>query len=103
MIPLQSSSIIEPSRRETFIKNVFINITDLININTRLLRQLLIRQRESAVVERIGDIFLPAIDDFRAYVKYGAQQVYAKHFVEVEKLQNPEFAIFLQVIKMFNS
>lgn len=54
------------------------------------------RQKENPVVTQIGDILLAGVNNFGPYIEYGARQVYAKHFLAMEKMNNPEFAHFLE-------
>ncbi|KNC95938.1 uncharacterized protein SPPG_08691 [Spizellomyces punctatus DAOM BR117] len=94
--PLRKSDIIDPSRRDGFINDVFLNLRQLHTINSKLLRKLVARQQENKIVDKIGDIFMSVVDTFEAYVDYGARQVYAKSALDHERAMNPEFAKFLQ-------
>ncbi|XJO72365.1 hypothetical protein BDV3_003492 [Batrachochytrium dendrobatidis] len=94
--PLRERNIIEPERKEKFIQDVFLNITELHTINSKLLRKLLIRQKENPVVDKIGDIFINIANEFYPYVEYGAKQVYAKNLLDEEKASNLDFVKFLK-------
>jgi hypothetical protein len=93
--PLRTSGLIEDSRVEKFIRDVFINIVQLYQINLRLSRRLITRQNERPVVDKIGDIFGIA-PEFYPYVEYGAKQVYGRHFLALEKVRNAGFETFLE-------
>ncbi|KAH6579904.1 hypothetical protein BASA50_006377 [Batrachochytrium salamandrivorans] len=96
MQPLRERNIIEPERREQFVKDVFLNISELHTINSKLLRKLISRQKEAAIVDKIGDIFINIADEFYPYVEYGAKQVFAKNLLDEEKATNPELVKFLK-------
>ncbi|KAH9267074.1 hypothetical protein BASA84_000832 [Batrachochytrium salamandrivorans] len=100
MQPLRERNIIEPERREQFVKDVFLNISELHTINSKLLRKLISRQKEAAIVDKIGDIFINIADEFYPYVEYGAKQVFAKNLLDEEKATNPELVKFLKVRNM---
>ena len=55
------------------------------------------RQKQSHVVDHIGDIFLDMVPHFAPFVKYGAHQLYGKYEFEKEKGSNPAFAKFVEV------
>jgi len=93
--PLRTRNIIPLEKREAFIKEVFSNISELRAINSKLLEKLVARQKESDIVEKIGDIFVNITHEFFPYVEYGAQQVFAKNILDEEKQTNPEFLKFL--------
>lgn len=94
--PLRQLNLIEETRLERFIRDVFLNIGQLHQVNLRLSRRLNMRRKENPVVGQIGDIFTSAVSEFLPYIEYGARQIYAKHFLAVEKMNNPEFAQFLE-------
>ncbi|KAJ3054651.1 RHO1 GDP-GTP exchange protein 2 [Rhizophlyctis rosea] len=94
--PLRSGSIIPQQRRERFIHDVFLNVSELISINSKLRRALAQRQKERHVVERVGDVFAGVVGELDPYVDYGAKQPHAKHILDHEVSTNPEFARFLQ-------
>ncbi|KAJ3283439.1 RHO1 GDP-GTP exchange protein 2 [Borealophlyctis nickersoniae] len=94
--PLHNNEIIGKSRRDAFLKEVFNNAHELLEINSKLRRNLLARQKENHIVHSIGDIFAEIVGQFGPYVRYGAGQPYATHIVNQEISANPEFAKFLQ-------
>ena len=94
---LQESDIIPADRRTTFLEQVFWNVYDIIAVNTRLRDALMKRQKQYAVVEKIGDIFMDAVPHFGPFVSYGAHQLYGKYEFEKEKNSNPAFAAFVEV------
>lgn len=95
--PLLDGNIIEKDRREKFVSDVFSNVADIYTINSKLLRKLLQRQRESHVVDKLGDIFVNVSNEFYPYVEYGAKQVFAKVILDTEKNSNSKFVAFLKV------
>ncbi|KAJ3311035.1 RHO1 GDP-GTP exchange protein 2 [Boothiomyces sp. JEL0838] len=94
--PLKERDIIEPSKRESFIKDVFSNITDLHAVNSKLLKKLISRQKESYVVEKVGDIFVNISNEIYPYIEYGSQQAFAKSILDEERQCNAELARFLK-------
>ena len=70
---------------------------DIIAVNTRLRDALSKRQKQYAVVDRIGDILLDVVPHFSPFVSYGAHQLYGKYEFEKEKNSNPAFAAFVEV------
>ncbi|KAI9352276.1 CNH domain-containing protein [Zopfochytrium polystomum] len=94
-LPLQSSDIIEHSRLPHFIEKVFFNVGDILTVNTKLLQMLLQRQRESHIVEQIGDIFVDIADDFRVYIEYCGNREYSRNEIAYEKAHNSRFKEFL--------
>ncbi|KAK7056393.1 RHO1 GDP-GTP exchange protein 2 [Paramarasmius palmivorus] len=93
---LQESDVIPVDRRTSFLEQVFWNVYDIIAVNTRLRDALMKRQKQYAVVEKIGDIFLDAVPHFGPFVSYGAHQLYGKYEFEKEKNGNPAFAQFVE-------
>ena len=93
--PLRLSNIIEETRCERFIRDVFLNVGQLYQVNLRLSRRLNMRRKENPVVAQIGDVFMGIVHELSPYVEYGARQIYAKHFLAMERLNNPEFERFL--------
>lgn len=55
------------------------------------------RQRESEIVERIGDVFLGVVNEFEVFMPYARNISYASQALDHEIAGNPEFAKFLQV------
>ncbi|KAI9205831.1 CNH domain-containing protein [Polychytrium aggregatum] len=96
---LKESDIVPDTRRDDFVKEVFLNIGQIHAINSKLCRQLLARQSENYIVSKIGDIFLGVVNEFSHFVEYGAKQVYAKNTLDVEIAQNPDFAKLLQEVE----
>ncbi|KAF8074951.1 CNH-domain-containing protein [Lyophyllum atratum] len=93
---LKDSDIIPAARKTDFLAQVFWNLHDIIAVNTRLRDALNKRQKQYAVVERIGDILLDAVPHFSPFVQYGAHQLYGKYEFEKEKNSNPAFAQFVE-------
>ena len=96
LMPLRELGIIDLSYRESFIKSIFANIAEIYSISCRFLKKLEARQKESIIVDKIGDVFLEFVQDFHPFVEYGAQQVYAKNILDQERTNNPELARFLR-------
>ncbi|KIP07120.1 hypothetical protein PHLGIDRAFT_71560 [Phlebiopsis gigantea 11061_1 CR5-6] len=94
--PLREKDIIPEPRRTDFLEQVFWNIHDIIAVNTRLRDALNKRQKQYAIVERVGDILLEAVPHFGPFVSYGAHQLYGKYEFEKEKSMNPAFAQFVE-------
>jgi RHO1 GDP-GTP exchange protein 1/2 len=90
-------SIIPESHRANFIDQVFWNIHDIIEVNTRLRDALVMRQKSYAVIEGIADIFLDIVPHFAPFVSYGSHQLHGKYEFEKEKNSNPAFAQFVRV------
>ena len=76
---------------------VFWNVDAIIKVNTRLRDALTKRQKQYAIVERIGDILLECVRDFDPFVAYGSHQLWGKWWFEKEKSSNPAFAHFVEV------
>lgn len=95
--PLKDSDIIPVERRSDFLMQVFWNMPDIIAVNTRLRDALSKRQKQYAVVDRIGDIFLDIVPHFGPFVHYGAHQLYGKYEFEKEKSSNVAFSQFVDV------
>jgi len=91
-MPLSKLDIIPAARRDKFIRTVFGNILDVHNVNSRLAEALTRRQQSSAVVYRVGDIFLEFVPKFEPFIRYGANQLWGKYEFEKEKSANPVFA-----------
>lgn len=96
--PLTTSSIIPEFRRIKFIDDVFSNLEELVAVNSKLLKRLIARQNEGYIVEKIGDLFINASNEFYPYIHYGAKQVFAKSILDEEKSSNPEFSRFIRVL-----
>jgi RHO1 GDP-GTP exchange protein 1/2 len=93
------SDIIPIARRERFVQKVFGNILDVHNVNSRLADALTRRQQSSAIVYRIGDIFLDWIPKFEPFILYGSNQLWGKYEFEKEKSSNPTFARFVDEVE----
>lgn len=101
MRPLRSAgnanlSPIPEHRREKFIRTVFGNCLEVLKINSGLCEALNSRQKESHVVQTVGDIFLEHVPFFDPFIKYGSNQLYGKYEFEKEKASNPGFARFVE-------
>ncbi|ORX96778.1 CNH-domain-containing protein [Basidiobolus meristosporus CBS 931.73] len=94
--PLMYGSVIEETRRENFGREVFYNVMEVYSVGSKLSDDLIKRQNEKAVVERIGDVFLKHIGNFKPFVSYGAHQVYSKYCLELEAKRNFRLAKFLE-------
>ena len=93
---LREEDIIPIDRREDFIAQVFWNVEDIIAVNTRLRDALNKRQKQYAIVDRIGDVLLESVPHFGPFVSYGAHQLWGKYEFEKEKNSNPAFAHFVE-------
>jgi hypothetical protein len=101
MRPLRSAhntnlSPIPEHRREKFIRTVFSNCLEVLSVNGRFSEALNARQKESPIVQTVGDIFLQFAPKFDPFIKYGASQLYGKYEFEKEKASNPAFAKFVE-------
>ena len=94
--PLLEGDILSPIRKEKLISSLFLNIGELYNINLKLKRKLLERQKENYAVNCIGDIFVSVADTFYPYIDYGAGQAFAKFLLDEERQSNMEFSAFLK-------
>lgn len=94
--PILRGNVIPQERRRIFVDKVFSNMQEIAMVNAKLLRRLIARQNDGKIVEKIGDIFLSAANDFTPYFHYGSQQVFAKSVLDEEKRTNAEFAKFLK-------
>jgi hypothetical protein len=95
--PLRTEPIIEESRREDFVQQVFWNVLEIYAVNLKLCEALNRRQKQNHIVDRIGDVFLDHVPNFGPFVKYGAHQLYGKYEFEKEKSSNPLFSKFVDV------
>ncbi|KAH3672346.1 hypothetical protein WICMUC_004318 [Wickerhamomyces mucosus] len=96
IIPLRESNIIPITEREKFIRTVFFNVIDILNIATRFRDTLIRRQQLRPVVENVGDIFLEFIPFFEPFISYNAGQCFAKYELERQKAANPIFKRFIE-------
>jgi hypothetical protein len=99
--PLRNSGIqVSSGNLQEFVDEIFGNITQVRDINKRLLESLYVRQREQApVVKEIGDIFLiAATNDFReVYPPYIGHQPIAERLLREELERNSAFRMFIEV------
>ena len=91
-----TGSPIPEHRREKFIRTVFGNCLEVLKVNSGLCESLNARQKESHVVQTVGDIFLQHVPRFDPFIKYGANQLYGKYEFEKEKASNLGFAKFVE-------
>ncbi len=93
--PLRTSDVIPEDHRDDFVTQVFWNVLEIHAVNVKLAELLTKRQKQSDVVDRIGDILLEMVPHFQPFVKYGAHQLYGKYEFEKEKAANTAFAKFV--------
>ncbi|KAI3622906.1 ROM2 [Malassezia furfur] len=93
--PLSTQHIIARPQRAEFVQVLFQNLPEILAVNQRVAELLTRRQKQRAVVECIGDIYLDMVDQFVPYVTYGANQMHARLRLESEKATNPFFALFV--------
>lgn len=91
--------IIDRSRLEIFLDDVFHNYRSLLDIHTDLLEKLHARQEEQHPrVGPIGDLIYDAALRWQdAIIEYGTHYPKAKYAWEEEKMNNPRFAAYLEV------
>ncbi|KAJ5647406.1 hypothetical protein N7490_003778 [Penicillium lividum] len=89
------TSPIPEHRREKFIRTVFGNCLEVLKVNGGLCEALNTRQKESQIVQTVGDIFLQHVPRFDPFIKYGANQLYGKYEFEKEKASNQPFSKFV--------
>ncbi|KAI8342756.1 CNH domain-containing protein [Chlamydoabsidia padenii] len=95
--PLLTDDIIQPpERRESLVRDIFWNIMEVHEANSRFVEALQKRQKHNPVVDQVGDIMLEYVAHFSPFVHYGAHQIIGKSIFETEKSTNPEFANFVQ-------
>ncbi|CUA74621.1 Rho1 guanine nucleotide exchange factor 1 [Schizosaccharomyces pombe 972h-] [Rhizoctonia solani] len=99
MGPLRTGDVIPEERREDFVQQVFWNVEDILDVNTRLRDLLTKRQNAYPIVETIGDIFLELVPHFSPFVLYGKHQLYGKYEFEKEKSTNSAFASFVETVE----
>lgn len=93
---MSSSAIMPPEKATGFIQKLFLNLTDLIEVNSKLSAALRDRQREKPVVDLVADIFLKHIPDFAAYISYCPYVVNARLLLIEELKVNPALQAFLK-------
>ena len=92
--------IIDRSRLDTFLHDVFHNYQSILELHKFLLEDLQARQlKEHPEIGAIGDLYLSAVLEFHgwreAYMEYVTHYPIAKAKVEEEKARNPRFVAFL--------
>ncbi|WWC64424.1 uncharacterized protein I303_107034 [Kwoniella dejecticola CBS 10117] len=93
--PLRTSDVIDPKRRDDFVRQVFWNVHDVLGVNQVLAEKLTKRQKKEPVVSGIGDLFLERVPLFEPFVVYGSHQLFGKYEFEKEKTANPNFQKFV--------
>jgi hypothetical protein len=96
---IRDSGVIQPERLEEFIDVIFLNVAELLDINRGLKVKLLERQQEAHVVNKVGDILTAMVEDFSAYIQYGAKQVIARHTLDLERTKNRAFDELLKSLQ----
>jgi phosphopentomutase len=96
MMPLKELGVIPEERKETVVRDLFSNLSELLTVNSKLLKKLLQRQRENVIVDKIGDIFSNIAHEVYPYVAYGKQQVFSKIVLDEERSINQDFAKFIK-------
>ena len=95
--PLRSQEVVPSERRDDFVRQVFWNVHEVLNVNQVLAERLTKRQKQQPVVQNIGDLFLERAPHFEPFVTYGAHQLFGKYEFEKEKGANPAFQKFVDV------
>ncbi|WOO79274.1 Rho1 guanine nucleotide exchange factor 1 [Vanrija pseudolonga] len=93
--PLRTQDIVSSDRRDEFVRQVFWNVHDVLQVNHVLAERLTKRQKQQPVVQSLGDIFLDCVPHFEPFVVYGAHQLWGKYEFEKEKNTNPAFQKFV--------
>ncbi|KAG8784723.1 RHO1 GDP-GTP exchange protein 2 [Ceratobasidium sp. 428] len=99
MTLLKTEDIIPAARREKFVRQVFWNIEELIDVSTSLLDLLTKRQEEYPTLKTIGDIFLEIVPRLTPFVEYGQRQLHGQYEMEKEQKSNPAFTAFVEAIE----
>ncbi|KAJ1306996.1 hypothetical protein OPQ81_007976 [Rhizoctonia solani] len=99
MEPLKSRDIIPLDRRSGFVREVFWNVEEILDVNSHLRDRLIKRQIGHSIVDTIGDIFLETVPYFQPFIQYGKHQLYGKCEFEKEKSSNPAFAVFVEMVE----
>ena len=88
-----------PQDLESFIDDIFGNLSEVREANRRLLEVMNVRQREqSLVIQRLGDILLEAATEFRLiYPSYVGHLPSAEKRLKEESESNSELRLFLEV------
>ncbi|GAA5798902.1 hypothetical protein HPULCUR_004309 [Helicostylum pulchrum] len=96
--PLLAKSNIIPSvkKREEFIKEVFGNCKELVEVSSALLNDLLGLQRESEFVSMVGDTLIQHVAYFEnPFSQYCPRVSLAEYLVKEEQRNNPDFERFM--------
>ncbi|KAF9900759.1 hypothetical protein EC991_006914 [Linnemannia zychae] len=94
--PLRASDVIAPERLETLIEDIFLNYSEILDLNRALLEALKARQEEQPLVEAIGDVLLPHLVGFEeAYTRYIPRIAISEFVYNKESKQNARFKQFL--------
>ncbi|KAI8809318.1 Dbl homology domain-containing protein [Cladochytrium replicatum] len=101
--PILSFKIVDSAKRKNFIKDVFLNFGNILEINRAFLNAWIDRQGEHFVIQNVSDIFTKFLNNFEEYVEYGANQAYAWHTLQLELSSNSDLAIFIQEIEKNNA
>ncbi|KEP46985.1 putative Rho guanyl-nucleotide exchange factor [Rhizoctonia solani 123E] len=99
MEPLRTWGIIPDERRLDFVQQVFWNIEDILNVNTRVHDLLIKRQNANPNIETIGSTYAKMVPHFYSFVEYGKRQPYGQYEFETEKSTNPTFAAFVETVE----
>ncbi|KAJ1657937.1 RHO1 GDP-GTP exchange protein 2 [Dispira simplex] len=94
--PIRHRDLIAEDKRDKFIFAIFYNVMDLYKLNKQLRDDLLRRQSVNYVVSQVGDVLKYHVNQFIPYLKYGAYQTLAQHFLEVEIHRNKRLEQFLE-------
>jgi hypothetical protein len=90
--PLEESDIVS----EGWTEKVFGNIKELCILHEWFLRELLNRQRESYIVDWVGDVIQSFSYKLEPYTLYGGQQPLSNSLLGKERKMNQQLADFLQ-------
>ncbi|CAO3695191.1 unnamed protein product [Umbelopsis ramanniana] len=99
MEPLRNSSIIDYNKRDSFIKEVFNNCQEILQISTDIYKDLRDRQGkyDKERVPEIGDVLLRHLPSFvQPYKQYGPHFSFAELIVQYEAKKNLAFAKFIK-------
>ncbi|KAI9205437.1 uncharacterized protein BJ171DRAFT_441657 [Polychytrium aggregatum] len=95
--PLRSSNDLHISEKENFIRNVFLNMSEIFTIGQELYERLYERQQaDKYVIHEIGDIFLEFVPRFECYFQYSSGHVYGIEMFKKEKSKNSAFSARLE-------
>jgi hypothetical protein len=91
--PLQESETVSKEWTE----KVFGNMEELYTLNESFLNELLARQRESYVVDWVGDLIQSFSYKLEPYIRFGGQQPLSNSLLGKEKQHNQQLCQFLQL------